>query len=124
MLVDLREACEKMHEKLLNLPGVRVMGVALSPIKHLQLTEPSDDRDLDIQTLQMVVDKAMTSGVALTIARYLETDEHNLMPPSIRLTVNNELTDDEIKRAYEVISGAFNSVLSQINQGHGPMDPL
>ncbi|CAG5131794.1 unnamed protein product, partial [Candidula unifasciata] len=114
LLVDLRENCEKLHEKLENISGVRVLGDRISPIKHIQLTEPSDDRDLDVRTLEMVVDCAMNDGVALIIARYLDTEEHNLMPPSLRLTVNCELTDSEISRVVAVISDSFQQVQEKL----------
>ena len=35
---------------------MEVRGVSLSPIQHLQLCEPSADRELDLRTLQMVQD--------------------------------------------------------------------
>ncbi|XP_005099579.1 serine palmitoyltransferase 1 [Aplysia californica] len=115
MLVDLREASEKLHAKLENISGVNIVGIPISPIKHIQLTEPAEDRDLDLQTLQMVVDEAMSSGVALTVARYLEPEEHSLMPPSIRLTVNCELTDTEIDTVIRVLSESFELVFQKLS---------
>ncbi len=41
--------------------------------------------------------------MALTVARYLEEEELFLPEPSIRVTVNVALTDDEITRACGVI---------------------
>uniref|UniRef100_A0A0B6Y1E3 Serine palmitoyltransferase 1 n=1 Tax=Arion vulgaris TaxID=1028688 RepID=A0A0B6Y1E3_9EUPU len=114
LLVDLRENCEKIHKKLKNISGVDVIGDPISPIKHLQLNEPADDRDLDLRTLEMVVDHAMSDGVALTVARYLDTEEHNLMPASIRLTVNCDLTESEIHRVVSVISDSFRNVLEKL----------
>jgi serine palmitoyltransferase len=115
LLVDLRENCETIHRKLKNISGIDILGDPISPIKHLQLIEPADERVLDLRTLEMVVENAMNDGVALTVARYLETEEHNLMPPSIRLTVNCELKDSEINRVVQVISDSFHQVLAKLS---------
>ncbi|KAK0068685.1 serine palmitoyltransferase 1 [Biomphalaria pfeifferi] len=114
LLVDLREKCEKIHDKLKNVTHIQLIGDPISPIKHLMLTEPASDRDLDMHTLEMVVDYAMNEGVALTIARHLDSEENNLLPPSIRLSVNCELTDEEIDKVVSVISDAFREVLQKL----------
>ncbi|XP_059170933.1 serine palmitoyltransferase 1-like [Physella acuta] len=113
LLVDLRENCEKVHEKLSNISAFGVMGDKRSPVKHIYLNEPADDRDFDVTTLELVVEHAMKEGVALTVARSLEQEEHVLMPPSIRLTVNSELTEAEINKVVKVISEAFEAVLNK-----------
>ncbi|CAL1530141.1 unnamed protein product [Lymnaea stagnalis] len=115
LLVDLRENCEKVHEKLSNLSSIKIFGDAISPIKHLYLTEPASDREFDLRTLENVVDYAMNEGVALTVARYLDPEENNLMPPSIRLTVNCDLTDEEINKVVQVISSGFREVLKKLS---------
>lgn len=81
MFEQLRENCRKVHKGLAQIPGMKVDGVTVSPIKHLRLVDPSPERDLDNHTLQLIVDKAIDQGVAFTMARYLEKEEHRLPPP-------------------------------------------
>ncbi|GFO41467.1 serine palmitoyltransferase-1 [Plakobranchus ocellatus] len=114
ILVDLRENCERFHQKLMNMPGVKVIGDPISPIKHLMLAEPAGDPGLDVRTLEMVVDNAMNDGVALTVSRYLEPEEHLPKDPSIRLSVNCELTHEEIDRSADIISQSFQAVLGKL----------
>ncbi|GFS10508.1 serine palmitoyltransferase-1 [Elysia marginata] len=103
LLVDLREN------------RVKVLGDSISPIKHLALAEPAGDPGLDLRTLEMVVDMAMNESVALTVSRYLEPEEHLPKDPSIRLSVNCELAQDEINKAVDVIQRSFQSVLEKLS---------
>ena len=57
------------------------MGDPLAPIKHVRLAEISDDREVEIQTLQNIADLAMEKGVAIVLARYLDKEEHKLPSP-------------------------------------------
>lgn len=36
--------------------GIRVIGDQLSPVKHVQLAEINDSRELDVKTLQRITD--------------------------------------------------------------------
>ncbi|KAK7508401.1 hypothetical protein BaRGS_00000640, partial [Batillaria attramentaria] len=111
LLVKLRENCQRVHKMAQGIDGVEVRGSPLSPVQHLQLTEPAADRDLDISTLQMVQDMVISQGVAITPARYLEGEEHQLPQPSIRLAVSAHLSEEEIDRSMAIIKNAFFTVL-------------
>lgn len=111
ILSTLKENCKKMHDGLAQINGVQVVGDPLSPVKHLRLAEINDNRELDMNTLQKIVDKAMGKGIALTLARYLDKEEHQLPPPSIRVSVNCRLTENEINRVVDVLSNACKDVL-------------
>ncbi|KAK3773555.1 hypothetical protein RRG08_022266 [Elysia crispata] len=124
LLVDLRENSEKFHVKLKNISEVDVIGDPISPIKHLVLAEPAGDPGLDMRTLEMVVDMAMNESVALTVSRYLEPEEHLPKGPSIRLSVNCELTQDEIDRSVEVIQRSFQTVLEKLTTRSSDVSPL
>ncbi|CAG2193535.1 SPT [Mytilus edulis] len=87
ILQRLRENCRKMYDGLSMISGVEVMGDPLAPIKHVRLAEISDNRELDMQTLQRIADHAMENGIAIVLARYLEKEEHKLPPPSIRISI-------------------------------------
>ncbi|KAK3089463.1 hypothetical protein FSP39_003823 [Pinctada imbricata] len=111
MLVNLRENCEKVHEKLSQIEGMMVVGEPIAPIKHLRLADLDMERNLDINTLQKIADHARENGVALTLARFLESEEHKLPAPSIRVSVNSQLTDEEINKTADLISQACQAVL-------------
>ncbi|XP_067678319.1 serine palmitoyltransferase 1-like [Haliotis asinina] len=112
LLVQLEENSKLMHKGLSKLEGFCVVGDPIAPIKHVRLSEPSDDRDLDMKTLQMIVDHSMMQGVALTLARYLEKEEHILPCPSIRVSVNCRLDKTEIDRVLSVMTASVNKVMS------------
>ncbi|XP_048256034.1 serine palmitoyltransferase 1-like [Haliotis rufescens] len=112
LLTQLEENCKLMHEGLSKLEGFCVLGDPVAPIKHVRLSEPSDDRDLDMKTLQMIVDHSRQQGVALTLARYLEKEEHVLPYPSIRVSVNCKLEKDEIDRVLSSMTASVNKVMS------------
>lgn len=48
--------CTMRQHFYFRIDGVEVRGDPISPIQHLQLTEPAADRDLDLRMLQMVQD--------------------------------------------------------------------
>ncbi|KAL5021129.1 hypothetical protein ScPMuIL_000284 [Solemya velum] len=113
LFTSLRENAEKIHDGLLQVEGMKLMGVPISPLKHLQLGEPGGDRDMDTRTLQKIVDEVQTLGVAMTLARYLEKEEHCLPQPSIRIAVSCKLTDTEIKNVIECTKKACQTVLNE-----------
>ncbi|XP_069127526.1 serine palmitoyltransferase 1-like [Argopecten irradians] len=112
MLSKLKHNCQRVHEKLSRIPGIQVNGDPIAPIKHVRLEELNDDRSLNEQTLDKIVDKARELGVAITVARYLECEEHIVPKPSIRLSVNSNLTDEEIDSSMELLGKACTAVLN------------
>lgn len=112
MLSKLKHNCQRVHEKLSRIPGIQVNGDPIAPIKHVRLEELNDDRSLNEQTLEKIVDKARELGVAITVARYLECEEHIVPKPSIRLSVNSNLTDEEIDSSMELLGKACTAVLN------------
>lgn len=113
MLVKLKEKCEKIHIGLSKIDGMKVVGDPIAPIKHLCISRPSLERDMDNHTLQKIADQAMSMGVALTPARYLEHEEHELPLPSIRVAVNVKLTDKEIDTVIATVTAACQIVLQE-----------
>ncbi|XP_052255096.1 serine palmitoyltransferase 1-like [Dreissena polymorpha] len=109
----LHQKSEKIHKELSKIEGMRVMGDKVAPIKHLSLAEPSDDRSLDNRTIEKITQEAMERGLALTPARYLEHEEHQLPPPSIRIAVNVKLTEDEIAKCMDIIADSCHAVLGK-----------
>lgn len=55
--------------------------------------------------------QCMDKGIALTQARYLDKEEKCLPPPSIRVVVTVEQTEEELQRAASTIREAAQAVL-------------
>lgn len=110
MFEELKEKTKLLYAELEGLKGLLCEGSEESPILHLRLVEPYETYEEDEEKLKQVVANALGNGVALTVARYLKHEEKFLPPPSIRVTVNVQLTKEEIKRGAQVIKEAAESV--------------
>lgn len=102
----------KIHETMSKIPGLKLVGDAGSPVLYLQLKTTRGARERDVQLLRKLVDGAEKDGVVVSIAAYLEANEHILPPPSIRLTVNSELEEEEIQNVHRVLTKNAEAVLS------------
>lgn len=110
MFEELKEKARLLHAELDGLKGLLCEGSVESPILHLRLVEPFETIEEDEEKLKEVVAIALRNGVALTVARYLKNDEKFLPPPSIRVTLNVQLTTEEIKQGAQVIRLAAETV--------------
>ncbi|KAJ7399704.1 Serine palmitoyltransferase 1 [Pitangus sulphuratus] len=108
----LRAKCEHIHKALQGISGLKVVGESFSPALHLQLEESCGSRENDVKLLKRVVDYCMNSGVALTQACYLEKEEKCLPPPSIRVVITVEQTEQELDKAASLLKEAAQSVLN------------
>lgn len=52
----------------------------------------------------------MKEGVAFTVAQYLDSEEHKLPPPSIRLIVTSLLTEEDMDRIATVLKDACKNI--------------
>ncbi|KAF4019526.1 hypothetical protein G4228_011242 [Cervus hanglu yarkandensis] len=107
----LKEKCKRIHKALQGIPGLKVVGESISPALHLQLEETTGCRERDVKLLQEIVTQCMDRGIALTQARYLEKEEKYLPPPSIRVVVTVEQTEEELEKAASTISEVAQTVL-------------
>lgn len=107
----LKKKCQNIHKSLQGVSGLKVVGESLSPALHLQLEESTGSREKDVKLLQAIVDQCMDKGIALTQARYLDKEEKCLPPPSIRVVVTVEQTEEELQRAASTIREAAQAVL-------------
>nr|XP_030688404.1 serine palmitoyltransferase 1 isoform X2 [Globicephala melas] len=107
----LKEKCKRIHKALQGISGLKVVGESISPAFHLQLEESTGCRDRDVKLLQEIVTQCMDRGIALTQARYLEKEEKYLPPPSIRVVVTVEQTEEELEKAATTISKVAQTVL-------------
>ncbi|XP_037787787.1 serine palmitoyltransferase 1-like [Penaeus monodon] len=111
LVAELQDKCRLMHNKLKDLPSkVTVTGEDISPVKHLRLAETSE-REVEEQILRDIAEKAENYGVALTVSSYLWDKEANPPKPSIRITVNKDLTEEEVDKALDAITKAVNDIL-------------
>ncbi|NXG06595.1 SPTC1 palmitoyltransferase, partial [Sakesphorus luctuosus] len=108
----LRAKCEHIHKALQGISGLKVVGESFSPALHLQLEESCGSRENDVKLLKRVVDYCMNGGIALTQARYLEKEEKCLPPPSIRVVITVEQTEQELDKAASLLKEAAQSVLN------------
>uniref|UniRef100_A0A8C0QEE7 Serine palmitoyltransferase 1 n=1 Tax=Canis lupus familiaris TaxID=9615 RepID=A0A8C0QEE7_CANLF len=107
----LKEKCKRIHKALQGISGLKVVGESLSPAFHLQLKDSTGSREKDVKLLQEIVNHCMDRSIALTQARYLEKEEKCLPPPSIRVVVTVEQTDEELERAARTIKEVAQAVL-------------
>ncbi|NWX91208.1 SPTC1 palmitoyltransferase, partial [Nothoprocta pentlandii] len=108
----LQEKCKRIHRALQGISGLKVVGESFSPALHLQLEESRGSRESDVKLLKRVVDYCMNNGIALTQARYLEKEEKCLPPPSIRVVITVEQTEQELDKAASLIKEAAQSLLN------------
>uniref|UniRef100_A0A2D4G8D1 Serine palmitoyltransferase 1 n=2 Tax=Micrurus TaxID=8634 RepID=A0A2D4G8D1_MICCO len=108
----LRQKCKQIYKALQGIPGLRLVGQSFSPALHLQLEESTGSRESDMRLLKEIVEYCMNRGIALTQARYLEKEEKYLPPPSIRVAVTVEQTEQELEKAASLIREAAESILN------------
>ncbi|XP_017345463.1 serine palmitoyltransferase 1 [Ictalurus punctatus] len=107
----LREKCKYAHKALQGIPGLKVVGEPFAPALHLQLVNSTGSRESDVRTLRSIIDYCMDRQIALTQARYLDKEERFLPPPSIRVVVTVEQTEEEIEKAASCIQKAALAIL-------------
>lgn len=84
-----------------------IEALPLSPVKHIRFRGFCGDFDKETRRLEQVVAFAQENGLALTVARYLDQQEYFRPKPSIRVTINVKLTEQEIDFAVDLIDKAF-----------------
>uniref|UniRef100_A0A3Q2YZE2 Serine palmitoyltransferase 1 n=2 Tax=Hippocampus comes TaxID=109280 RepID=A0A3Q2YZE2_HIPCM len=107
----LRKKCTYVYKELQGIPGLKLVGMQFAPALHLQLEKSSGSRESDMQMLRSIVDYCMERQVALTLARYLEKEERYPPPPSIRVVVTIEQTEEDILKAKSCIQEAALTLL-------------
>ncbi|XP_016097361.1 serine palmitoyltransferase 1-like [Sinocyclocheilus grahami] len=107
----LREKCKHVHKALQGTPGLKVAGEPLAPALHLLLENSTGSRTNDLKLLRAIVDYSLERQIALTLARYLDKEERFLPPPSIRVVVTVEQTQEEIEKAAQCIREAAVKIL-------------
>lgn len=106
----LRRNASHMQQALNTIPSMEVEGYPESPAFHLHAKSNDDFEDAK-KFLQKVVDECLKKGVALTVAAKLEEEEKlKKAPPSIRVSVSSEMSEEELSSAANVIKSVVESV--------------
>lgn len=116
---SLQKNCDYLHQQLSKISVLQLIGQAESAVKHLCLAESTGERIIDKDILWQIVKLAEDEGVALTLAAYLEEEEHLLPPPSIKVCVSSELGCEEMDLAVRTIAATSQHVLSAVQQASG-----
>lgn len=101
---QLQSRCSYLHYKLKALNNYTVEGIEISPVKHLRLSFENS-----IVNLEKIVDYAQKKSVALAMARYLK-EEKLQIKPSIRISVNVDLSNQEIDLLCQVLEQAVEEI--------------
>ena len=82
-----------------------------TPIIHLYIrTQQQEMSDVEyVDLLQKVVDGALKEGVFLTLAKYSFLDKYP-GKPSIRMAINVDHTEEELRKAAKVITQQINKI--------------
>ncbi|XP_006626893.1 serine palmitoyltransferase 1 [Lepisosteus oculatus] len=107
----LRNKCKHIHNALQGISGLKVVGEYFSPAFHLQLKKTTGSRESDVKLLRAIVDYCMDRQIALTQAHYLDKEEKNLPPPTVRVVVTVQQTEEELEMAAALIKEAAQSIL-------------
>lgn len=111
IFAELRICCEKVSRKLPMLTDFTFRGDTLSPVKHLYLKRETDHTKEKL-VLDQISKECITTGLAVVTPEYLESMEKCCPRPSIRLTVNRLLTDNDIDNAFRILEQATRKVLT------------
>ncbi|KAG8181200.1 hypothetical protein JTE90_013170 [Oedothorax gibbosus] len=107
---NLKKNCLYMHKKIQKIPDLITYSDPLSPVKHLYVAEPLQRTHAMNKLGRIVLYAFQKENVALTIAQYLDIEEHKLPPPSIRLIVTALLTEEDMDRIATVLNKACQNV--------------
>lgn len=99
----LRDNAKRMRTLLKGIASLEICGYEYCPVIHLRFKEPGDSRESDQQILDTIASDCQEQGLAVVTAKYLELEEHQLPPPSIRLSMCCEHTEEELTHAASVI---------------------
>lgn len=92
------------RKQLDGITGLVMQGEEFSPILHLYLKDAEDmTREKAEKKLELFVDQCQEKGVGLTAARYLNQLEMSLPPPSIRVSLNTLLKEEDMENSTNIM---------------------
>ncbi|XP_037954504.1 serine palmitoyltransferase 1 [Teleopsis dalmanni] len=111
MFIELQNVSRYLHRKFDNFTKLQLKGNEISPVKHLYLSEKRDSQRDEHELLKNLANECISCGIAVIEACYLYPYEKYQVRPSLRVTVNRLLTEEEIDKAFDVIQNAANKML-------------
>ena len=114
LLKVLSDNCKLLYEtlfKALNGQDIKIEGSPVSPILHLRLSKPSENRESDERLLQEIVDMAAKENVLLTRAKYVVDQERVAPEPSIRIAVSAGFTRRDVERVCNIVRDCTRKVV-------------
>lgn len=110
MFVELEDVSRKVHKELSTLSMFKLSGDQLSPVKHLFLNNVEKTVEEKILVLQDIVEQCLSNNLAVIDAKYLLDKEQANPEPSLRITVNRKLSDDDVQNCVNVLRNVSNSI--------------
>lgn len=107
---NLRRNARFLQQELKNIPSLKVLGYPDSPMFHLQCRN-IEDYEQARKYLKKLSDECMVSGVAVTLAAKLEEEEKfRYKPPSVRISVSTQMSEDDLRSAAQTIAKVASAV--------------
>jgi len=119
LVLRLQDNALEVHNNFESIDGLVLHGDRISPVKHLRLsprlvTKHGMGREKEKAVMRSICDKARETGLALTVAAYLEDSELNLPEVSIRLTCSNQLEKEDISWAANELRDVCKDIFSKL----------
>lgn len=112
MFSQLETISRKMQSKFEKFSHMCLQGHAISPVKHLYLKKKLEFKD-ELKVLIEIADKCIENKIALIEAHNLEALEKFPRRPSLRVTSNLLLTDEDLNEAFQVIENVSKDILER-----------
>jgi len=110
LLSDLAYNTKLFYNGLSSVNGIKLSSIPLSPIIHMRLAKSTGDRYRDEEILQKIVNEALNQDILLTRAKYVPTETFKPFP-SIRICMSCTHTEDQLRKALEIIKKSIAKVL-------------
>lgn len=111
-LGTLRANIKAFRSILYNSRDIRLDADQDSPVQHIRVNRNLDDRQLMERMLQSVVDELRGSGILVSRAKYVVSQEHNPPMPSIRVLLSAAHTRQELEVAAKRIKKALEKLIN------------
>jgi serine palmitoyltransferase len=111
MISKLQTNAALMHKSLEGVRGLKNISDARSPVIHLVLENPTEDRASDDLLILAIVEGVRERGFAVLQSKYVEDEEKYLPPPSVRILVHSDHSAAEIKDCAKAVADVAGAVL-------------
>ncbi|TPX51389.1 hypothetical protein SeMB42_g00487 [Synchytrium endobioticum] len=113
VLSHMRENARVIRATLAGVQGMVIGGAEDAPFVHLRVRDHLANRIDEEKLLQDIVDEAAKVGYLLTRAKFVASQEHNLPPPSIRISVSAAHSRVDTETAAKRLRDVIKTVLKK-----------